>query len=411
MTPDKNNTYCKHPFKQIAIKNYSGNTLSAFWPCCMMGNNTPSSKGASILGVKDPHLLTPQEMYDHPRMQQLRYNLSNGIRDRACKVCWDQEDRGLKSFRLYSDEKIYSDEEELSVIDITASNICNLRCRMCTPSASHQLMIDHQFFEKNKMIDKLYEVTDNRWTKSRAVEATKSIQWDWMMNNTNKIKVLKASGGEPFYDNKVVQLLQKYIQDDTAKDTVLMFHTNATQFDDNIVSLLNKFKKNKHTFSIDGAGKIYEFIRFPSNFNNLEISIKNYIEKVKNYDPILNFVTVVTAHNLLNLDEYLDWAKGLYPEVCCQFSEVYSPSRGIAIKHLSKDILEIAKERISKHKFRNGVQDNDVVNLIAQIDGAIKNNSENKQKLKNECELFDMSRNQNFRDYLDPILVRWLDSE
>jgi MoaA/NifB/PqqE/SkfB family radical SAM enzyme len=420
--PEKNNTYCKHPFREIAIKEYRGKTLLAFWPCCMMGNGFTSLEKAHVLKeVENPHLLTPQEMYDHPRMQKLRENLSNGVRDDACRICWDQEDRGLKSFRLYSDEDFGYDEDGLSVIDVTASNVCNLRCRMCTPAASHQLMADHQYFEKNNLLDKVTDVTD-RWSrvefivngksKPVAIEATKTPQWEWMMQNTDKIKVLKASGGEPFYDNKVVQLLWQYVHTNSAKDTTLIFHTNATQFDDTIVGLINNFKKNKHTFSIDGIDKVYEFIRFPGKFNDLEKSVKNYIANVKNYDPILNFVTVVTAHNILNLDDYLTWAKNLYPGVCCQFSEVYSRDRGIAIKHLSKDILEIAKDRISKHRFRsNGLEDGDVVNLLLQIDDAIKNNCENKQKVKDECELFDMSRDQNFRDFLDPILVEWIDSE
>jgi MoaA/NifB/PqqE/SkfB family radical SAM enzyme len=421
MKPEKNNTYCKHPFREIAIKEWRGKKLLAFWPCCMMGNYTHKNpKYINPLEI-DPTNLTPQEMYDHPRMQQLRDNLSKGIRDEACKVCWDQEDRGLNSFRLYSDENFGYDDDGLSVIDITASNVCNLRCRMCTPTASHQLMADHQYFDKNNLLDKVSKVTD-RWgriefivdgkSKPVSIEATKSFQWEWLLQNTDKIKVLKASGGEPFYDNKVIQLLYQYVRNDDAKNTTLIFHTNATQFDDNNISLINNFKKNKHTFSIDGIEKVYEFIRFPSKFSDLEISVKNYIENVRNYDPILNFVTVVTAHNILNLDEYLTWAKKLYPGVCCQFSEVYSRDRGIAIKHLSKELLELAKQRINKHRFRdNGLEDGDVVNLLLQIDDAIKNNNENRQKVKDECELFDMARNQNFRDYLDPILVEWLDSE
>ena len=101
-------TYCKHPFREIAIKEYRGNELKAFWPCCMMGNDVESTH--NILKIENPHLLNPQEMYDHPRMNQLRDNLSNNIRDPACKVCWDQEDRGIQSFRNYS---IF--EEQISV--------------------------------------------------------------------------------------------------------------------------------------------------------------------------------------------------------------------------------------------------------------------------------------------------------
>ena len=107
------------------------------------------------------------------------------------------------------------------------------------------------------------------------------------MENTNKIKVLKASGGEPFYDNKVIQLLQHYVKTGSAKNTMLIFHTNATQFNEENVAMLNQFKRNKHTFSIDGVGKTYEYIRYPAAFSETEESVKRYIKDVKNYDPIL----------------------------------------------------------------------------------------------------------------------------
>jgi len=421
-------TYCKHPFREIAIKDYKGDKLRAFWPCCMMGNDfdTTVIYNPNILKIDNPHLLTPQEMYDHPRMNQLRDNLSNDIRDPACKVCWDQEDRGIQSFRNYSNENFGYEEDGLSVIDITASNICNLRCRMCSPSASHQLMQDHQYFKKHDLLVKVETVTQ-RWLGwqatgsgnsltpsegSKAIEATKSHQWDWLMENTHKIKVLKASGGEPFYDNKVIQLLQKYVETGAAKNTILIFHTNATQFNEENVTMLNQFKKNKHTFSIDGVGKPYEYIRYPAVFSETEESVKRYIKNVKNYDPILNFVFVVSAHNILNIDEYLTWSKQLYSGVCCQFSEVYSRDRGISIQHLSIDILTEAKKQAQKHLVRdNGLKDNDVANLIRMINDAIKHNKENKQLVKDECGLFDMSRNQSYRDFLHPMMVEWLDND
>jgi hypothetical protein len=201
--------------------------------------------------------------------------------------------------------------------------------------------------EKNNLLSKVERVT-NRWVESLAIEATKSIQWDWLMENTDKIKVLKASGGEPFYDNKVIQLLQHYVKTGSAKNTMLIFHTNATQFNEENVAMLNQFKKNKHTFSIDGVGKTYEYIRYPAVFSETEESVKRYIKDVKNYDPILNFVFVVSAHNILNVDDFLTWSKQLYPGVCCQFSEVYSRDRGISIQHLSIDILTEAKKHLKR---------------------------------------------------------------
>lgn len=403
-------TYCKYPFKQIAIKEFKGTELTAFWPCCMMGNQI-DKESVNRLEIENVHLLTPEEMYNHPRMELLRYNLLNGIKDSACKVCWQQEEKGLDSFRLrsYTDPSI--EEDGLSMIDLTTSNICNLRCRMCTPSNSHQLMKDHQFFEKNNLLDKV-DLYLERWAPGEPPNTLKSPQWDWMMKNTQKIKFLKASGGEPFYDNKVIQLLKKYVETGSAKDSTLSFHTNATQFNnDEIIEILNEFKVNRHVFSIDGVEKVFEYIRYPGIFTELEESVINYAAKIKNYE-FLNFTMILTAHNILNVDSYLSWAKKIDKEASFKFAEVYTFDRGIAIKHLPIKILEEAKGQAVKHISRGvGREDGDVVNLVTQIDNAIKFNSENKVKLKGETELFDLSRNQSYRDYLHPMLVEWLDSD
>lgn len=403
-------TYCHYPFKAIAIKEYTGDKLKAFWPCCMMGNDRESNN-INALEVENPHLLTPQEMFDHPRMEELRNNLSNGVRDSACKTCWDQEDRGLKSFRHFSNDEFNLGNNGLELVDITASNICNLRCRMCSPTSSNLLMMDSKYF-KDKGMEKEALSVVKRWATSKPSRATESIQWDWLMENTHKIKVLKASGGEPFYDNKVIQLLNRYVETGAAKSTNLSFHTNATQFTSEIVDLLNHFKQNKHTFSIDGTNKVYEYIRYPANFKEMELSVLNYIQNVKNYDPILNFTMVVSAHNVLNIANYIEWAKQIYPGVSIHFAEIYDMDRGIALKHMPIHLLEYAKSQVTKHIYRaSGREDGHVLNLIRQIDLAISNNVENKKLLKNETALFDMSRDQSYRDFLHPDLVSWLDNE
>ena len=58
----------------------------------------------------------------------------------------------------------------------------------------------------------------------------------------------------------------------------------------------------------------------------------------------------------------------------------------------------------------NNHSDFEVESLIKSIDNAIAENAENKQLVKEECQLFDLSRNQSYRSYLHPDLVNWLDS-
>ncbi len=400
-------TYCKYPFKQIAIKDFENDKLRTFWPCCMMGNHI-DDESSNRLGIENVHLLTPDEMYNHPRMAELRNNLSTGIKDLACKVCWQQEEKGLKSFREFSHDDEMPEGDGLSMIDISASNICNLQCRMCTPGASHQLMKDYNYFEKNGLMP-IVNSSINRFSKSDVLRITESPQWNWLMNNTHQIKLIRASGGEPFYDNKVMQLLKKYVETGAAKDTILHFHTNATQFTDEVVDILKEFKSNKHAFSVDGYGKIYEYIRYPATFEQLQNSISNYINKLTNYDSILNFTMVVNAYNVLNIQDYAFWTQGISSKPSVVYGECYPLDRGISLIHMPIKLLTIAKDRVM-YVLKNSVNLNNghLENLITQIDFAINNNKENKKKMLDEITLFDLSRNQCYKNFLDPLLIEWL---
>ena len=406
-----NKTYCKYPFHQLALKDFRNGELISAWPCCTMGNqiHETTEDNQNRLGIENVNLLTPQEIFDHPRMVELRSNLIAGVRDPACKVCWNQEDRGITSFRQFS-HKTEDDiitTPNLEVIDLTHSNICNLRCRMCTPASSNLLMIDHQYFKNNNLLDTLKRVTGDRWHESFPHSTERSIQWQWLINNTKQIKYLKMSGGEPFFDTKVLELLKIYVQNNHAKDTTLMFHTNATCFTDEVIDLISHFKRNDHSLSIDGTNKVYEYIRYPATFSELNTSLNNYFSKLKNLPKFTQFTMVVSALNVLNIAEYIDWCCQFTPNPCFSFAEIYTPGRGIALRHLPRGLLGLAKHRITKYqsdpRFFIAIS-----NLIAQIDDAITNNVENKKLMLDEINLFDLSRNQSFVDFLDFDITEWL---
>ena len=334
-------TYCKYPFTALAMKDFTDGKLQSIWPCCIMGNAIEPRgvlQNNNRLGIEDPHLLSPQEMFDHPRMQQLRQNIIDGVRDPACKTCWNQEDRGLKSSREFS----YRNEEEvtyvpnLEEIDLTISNICNLRCRMCSPTASNLLMIDHQYFKNNNLIKKAEVALSGRWALSNPHSTQNSTQLEWLKNNTNKIKTLRMSGGEPFYDTKVLDLLKVYVANDDAKNTSLMFHTNGTQFTDEVIDILSHFKTNNHCLSIDGTDKVYEYIRYPASFTELNVSLDNYFSKLTNRPEFTHFTMVVSSLNILNITEYIEWTNGFDTVCYLDFQEMYPLDRGMCKVILKK---------------------------------------------------------------------------
>ena len=400
----KTDTFCPWPFSSIAPKSFDKTgKLTAFWPCCMMGNN---SNDPNVLKIKeDVSNLNPEEMFYHPRMQELRNNLKNGIRDNACSVCWNMEDKGITSFRQDSNisKEIVSDiinNPKLQVIDTHVNNSCNLQCRMCDPSASSQLKKDTNYFIKHNLQYSVIEALDNRWSTSGKgawrMEDVK--QWQWIKENTDKFKILKLSGGEPFYNKHVLEFLDFAVKNGNSKDITLEFHTNGTLFDNNLLDILENFQTNLN-FSIDGYGKVYEYIRYPMTWSQLDESINRYIDRCKPEFVHISFIPMI--YNIFNIDKFADWCYNLNTEVIIHWAEVYPFNRGIVLKHLPTEILEKAKTIAENIKIDNK-------KLVNIIEDALKNNAENKQKALLEISLFDKSRDQDFRNYLDQDVIKWL---
>lgn len=395
LKPSRDNTYCHYPFNAIALKDWHGDQLFAAWPCCGMAD---TSMDKNLMDMGDVSKLTPQQIFDHPRFEELRNNLQNGIKDKACEHCWKQEAMGMQSLRLQSDRPYFVDKG-LNTVDIKASNLCNLQCRMCTPLNSHSLMKDYNYFLNIGKASEIRMLTNNAFQQSDPLDIKDSVQYNWLLENTDKISVIKASGGEPFYDKRIVKLLEKYVENGDDKNTILAFHTNATCFTPQVLDLIKNFD-NRHTFSVDGVYKLYEYVRYPATFEELENNIVAYKKQIQYKELFFNIV--VSAYNVLQLQTIYSWCKQIEPKCTVTFSEVYPRNRAIGLQSLNKNILEDALAQFTE------VNDPRIDSARHLILNAISKNKENKKMLKKEFILFDKSRNQSYNDYIDERLVDYL---
>ena len=408
--PEKHNTYCDYPFKQITLKNWNKNKLLEYTPCCMM-----MDYGNNMMQWKDASDLDPKEAFESVRFDRLRNDLKSGVKNGSCKTCWNLEREGITSPRLYSMEHDDESTFELRQLDLSISNKCNLMCRMCNYGNSHKFLKEINFFKKNNLLDRVKKVTSDYYVeKTFMPNSLSSKQFDWLMNNTEKIKILKISGGEPFYDDNIIKLLSKYISDNTAKNTILQFNTNGTLFNDKTLNLHKQFKSIDHYISVDGVDQMYDYIRYPYTFKKFNNSILNYV----NLPNILalRFACVISSLNILNMDEWLFHMLSLSGrhKYYFNFQKVRPFDRGISINLLPIQLLEESKDRLLNNDYSNFYSHrffDDCKSLIEIIDGAIKHNKCNRKKMLEEITLFDKSRKQNYENYLDVKLVDWLKNE
>ena len=373
---------CSLPFKSVVMVDYDGINCKQYTPCLayiQTDGVCESDNPKNVLDWTDEQL-TPDQVLESPKFKELQDYMIRGIKHPSCQSCWNAEDKGEFSYRL----NLFPFEEDTKelIVEINCSSICNIACRMCAPFASTRLLKDLRYFEENNL--DIHSVTDNFFS-NKPIDSLNSIQWKWIKNNSHKIGGLCLAGGEPLANKEVIDTLQMFADIGTAKTINLSLRTNALLIDKHF-DLLNNFRGLYLNISVDGVGKIYDYIRYPGKWTKFNDNIKRLQESCDVKD--FRFLTVVNALNVFDLNNIIDWNPGIL-----KFNEVYPFKRGIGVRSMSSSLLNLIQAK-----------DENAQNIV----DTAKKYPSNKNKLKREIEMFDKSRNQSMSDYLEPALVEWL---
>lgn len=427
LIPTKENTMCWYPFIQLAMKDWKHHKVGPITPCCNMVR--PDDHDPLKVGPTDVNS-TVSDLWNHPRMNKLRDNLKQGIKDEACKVCWEMEEKTGKSYRLDSyqhDELLHPVVEDpvLKMYDLRLGDACNLRCRMCDPANSNQLRIDAQMFKQrgfdyqNWPLDQKKHTDENSQHKTYYEPNADFEIWQDLKHNLKKISSLKATGGETLVSRSFIELMDYAIQNDYAKNISLDITTNATKFTKQNLERFSKFRKCEFTFSIDGINRVYEYIRYPAKFSDIDKSLHNYLsnQNINNDKNFVNFV--MQSYNILDIRNTFEY----FTELCNRYEKklnfhvdlVFPIGRPTDICWLPKDILKQARDDlrgIDKNTWNHGTIYSNIEKAVNYIDYCIDQNidlQKSHEKLKQsleETKQFDMNRNQHYKDFLPDQLVQ-----
>ena len=424
------NTLCIYAFTQLALKQWQGSIKDAT-PCCNMLNS----------GIKDPMKikndlenkeLTIEEIFNHETFQNLRKQMLNGEKPKACQGCFKSEELYNTSYRLSSSGyidvlgEIEYNNPSIQILDLSTGDSCNLRCRMCHPDTSNQLRIDSKMFKKNGFdYDKNQPgwwntnefLENNSENKSYFSPGLDSDQWQDLKTHLKTVKIIKASGGETLMSRSFIDFLDYAIKHDFSKNIELHIHTNGTKFNKPMLKRFEKFKSVSPDFSIDGVNKIFEYIRYPAKFTDLEKNLVNFFSSNAN-TPKFHINFVLMSYNIHYIEDTIKWAiefaNRLGKFVKLHVDLVNPIGRNIDVKWLPPKIISPIIS--SLEKYEDYSKNNCFINIKKAINYmrvSIENYSYNDDMLKRfkeETENFDLVRNQSYRDYCHPEIVKLLDS-
>ena len=204
-------------------------------------------------------------------LKQIQADMLNGIRPDSCAKCWNLEDRGIKSDRqlknetldFYLDKNIqdlYADAKhaKTSVLHykIDTSNTCNAACITCNSgSSSYWGLLE----KKNKQ-----PYSPNWQISNNDVD----LEIDY-----NTARMITFRGGEPLLSKTNFSILQKLIWADNT-ECFISFQTNGSITPTaEQESILQHFKNLNFSFSIDGIGPVFEYLRYPLKWSDIEKNI------------------------------------------------------------------------------------------------------------------------------------------
>ena len=146
-------------------------------------------------------------------------------------------------------------ENKISHLFVNYSNICNFKCRMCSADYSNSLIPENKHM--SKLFPDVEQVVNVNPKNFNDINS-------YLLKNAhlvNNIKSIWITGGEPFMDNSVYDLLEIIKLHGHPEKIVMTITTNGSKLNLNKLQSFDCLKQLKLDLSIDSAGRMFEYMR------------------------------------------------------------------------------------------------------------------------------------------------------
>ena len=246
------------------------------------------------------------EIISGPVWTDVKTKLANQEWPVACQGCKASEERTgwsvRTSFLTYKKFEGCIDNE-IVYLELDGSNICNLACLHCSPKFSSKWLSEWSSLEKD--IDFLYPANIPKpeyFSVDPALILTNLEKLD-----LSKLKYMVFKGGDPLLNEETLIALKHFDKISVLSNLEIDLFTNGTVINKEILHLLNKAETVYFNVSVDGVGKLNEYIRYGngSNTENIKKNIEVFKSSVKGFRVQPSVSTMI--YNIFNLLEIRDF--------------------------------------------------------------------------------------------------------
>ena len=316
-------TFCVLPWLHIATKTW-GNIM----PCCV---GEPLNENLNVT--------TFSKAWNSKSMRNLRQKMLKGKKSPVCKRCYDEEKIGIASHRTRSndywkdyysfnqlvektDTKGFFSEKPV-YLDLRLGNKCNLECTMCGPQEAvrweslsekvykHAKTSTLKKYMKNrqKVIfgDNLSEKNYNyiKIDPSKLWYEREEIKQD-LYKQIPFLKRVTIAGGEPLLIKEHHKFLEECIQQKSAQNISLHYHTNGTVLSSELFDKWRQFESVMVFISLDDIKERNYYIRYPCSWKRIEKNLEMIDKKApKNVHP--KILCTIQIKNIFYFDKFLSF--------------------------------------------------------------------------------------------------------
>jgi MoaA/NifB/PqqE/SkfB family radical SAM enzyme/SAM-dependent methyltransferase len=309
------------------------------------------------------------DLWNAPELVQVRAAMARGERPKSCHLCWEREAAGGVSRRLVMNAAYRRIGGRLAVEDLTREgaatgyrlerrpdwyilelgNVCNLKCRSCSPLFSSRIAADrvHAAWAGNE-VTPAFETTPARPLR---LVPEKTSAWfqdidrlaDMIASGAGDNAMLSLIGGEPFLIDSTWQLLSALVARGVAPRVFVGLQTNGQQRSSKLEGLVPHFRGFHVQLSIDGHGKLFEYLRYGGSWRKLLENL-DWLHQVPNLGVnALPTLQNANALDMVTLLRFLD-----EQELPLGYNAVNWPER-LSATNLPPSVRRIATERLRQY--------------------------------------------------------------
>ena len=227
-----------------------------------------------------------EELSEFDNIKKIMLDYDYSFLNKSCAECIELEQAKGTSERLRFAEKVnkkWYKLDKINWIDIRPSNLCNLKCIICSPRNSSMIAKEENEIYHDATLDDLKKL------------------------DLSNVKLFKVLGGEPTIQAQALDFIDYMIDTYDVSRMDIQLSSNGTNVNDNLLNKFLPFRDCYYNLSIDGTGPTFDYVRKNANWGSIKENIdvlKSVSDNNENFHLYLH--CTIGAVCLLTIDNWLE---------------------------------------------------------------------------------------------------------